>query len=118
MRQAYRIVFEEVFGPVPKGLELDHTCHDTRECQLRDECPHRACVNPHHLEVVTHAENCKRTFYACLRGHDLTIEGALVSNGTKPNGKPSRACRICRKNSDSRKVRRRRVRMQAVQREG
>lgn len=35
-------------GPVPAGMELDHMCHD------------RGCVNPLHLDLVTHQENCKR----------------------------------------------------------
>jgi hypothetical protein len=35
-------------GPVPEGLELDHLCRV------------KACVNPDHLEPVTHQENCRR----------------------------------------------------------
>lgn len=35
-------------GPVPDGLELDHVCRVT------------SCVNPDHLEPVTHRENCLR----------------------------------------------------------
>lgn len=47
-RYAHIRVYESVFGPVPDGLELDHTCHN------------KLCVNPHHLEAVTHQENCAR----------------------------------------------------------
>ena len=35
-------------GPIPDGLELDHLCHN------------KLCVNPEHLEAVTHQENCRR----------------------------------------------------------
>ncbi len=47
-RRAHIIFYERRFGPVPAGLELDHTCN----------C--RSCVNPDHLEPVTHQENCLR----------------------------------------------------------
>ncbi len=40
--------FELVFGPVPAGLELHHRCHVPR------------CVNPEHLEPMTHRENVQR----------------------------------------------------------
>lgn len=45
-------------GPVPEGLELDHTCRN------------RPCCNPRHLEPVTHAENMRR--WHAARGHTLT----------------------------------------------
>jgi hypothetical protein len=46
--KAYRVAYEALVGPVPDGLELDHLCRV------------RCCVNPAHLEPVTHAENMRR----------------------------------------------------------
>lgn len=45
---AHRWLYERLVGPVPEGLDLDHLCrrHD--------------CVNPDHLEPVTHQENIRR----------------------------------------------------------
>jgi hypothetical protein len=37
-------------GPIPEGFDLDHICHDPDECDAGENCPHRACVNPAHLE--------------------------------------------------------------------
>lgn len=47
-RLAYRVIYEQQKGPVPAGLELDHTCRN------------RACVNPDHLEPVSRRENVRR----------------------------------------------------------
>lgn len=46
--KAYRVFFELKYGPVTPGLDLDHLC------RVVD------CVNPDHLEPVTHAENVRR----------------------------------------------------------
>jgi hypothetical protein len=45
---AHRWAYQQFIGPVPDGLEVDHTCRVT------------VCVNPVHLEAVTAAENHER----------------------------------------------------------
>lgn len=45
---AHIFAYEAEVGKVPTGLELDHTCNV------------RHCVNPAHLEAVTHLENVRR----------------------------------------------------------
>lgn len=46
---AYKYAYLREVGPVQEGLELDHLCRVT------------ACVNPSHLEPVTHYENMQRS---------------------------------------------------------
>ena len=45
MIPAHHFLCTKINGAVPEGLELHHTCGD------------RACVNPAHLQLVTHAQN-------------------------------------------------------------
>lgn len=60
MLYAHRVSYELHVGPIPAGLEIDHTCHtDDPECP-GGPCLHRRCVNPKHLEPVTTAENQRR----------------------------------------------------------
>lgn len=80
---AHVFSYERVNGPVPNGLELDHLCRNPR------------CVNPAHLEAVTHQENMRRGAVAnhgvCRNGHPMTqdnITGWGARNGFQQ-------CRVC-----------------------
>lgn len=58
-KRVHIINYEEKYGPTPAGLELDHLCRN------------RLCVNPDHLEPVTHAENMRRSANAKLSWDDV-----------------------------------------------
>ena len=49
MGGAHRFAYRLLVGPIHEGMELDHLCRT------------RHCVNPAHMEVVTHAENVRRS---------------------------------------------------------
>lgn len=61
--RAHRWAYEQMVGPIPHGLQLDHLCHteNLADCLNADECLHRRCVNPAHLEPVTSRENVHRS---------------------------------------------------------
>jgi AraC-like DNA-binding protein len=47
--RAHIAFYEEKYGPVPEGYELDHLCKN------------KPCCNPDHVEPVTHTENMRRS---------------------------------------------------------
>ncbi len=79
---AYRLFV----GPIARGLEIDHLCRNP------------SCVNPCHLEAVTHRENILRSSAPpgrqarqthCLRGH------LFDATNTRYELNGSRSCRKC-----------------------
>lgn len=96
----HRFAYLALVGPIPDGLELDHVCRV------------RHCVNPAHLEPVTHLENLKRRKPSeewarsqpthCVNDHEYTRDNTY----NRPNGK--RDCRIC-KNAEKARYRARKA---------
>jgi len=83
---AHIFSYQLACGPVPENLELDHLCRI------------KSCVNPDHLEAVTHAENLRRSWWAthkpkthCAYGHIYSEANTYV----KPKD-GRKECRICR----------------------
>lgn len=93
---AHRFAWIELRGPVPDGMELDHLCGNV------------LCVNPSHLQPVSHRINI-------LRGHSPSASHAkksmcpnghpyeLAPNGYSSSGKPkfARICRTCKRQRDA-----------------
>lgn len=86
MVKAHRLTYEAANGPIPQGLDVDHLCRV------------RHCVNPEHLEAVTHVENIRRgdslttrrsAQEACKRGHPFDEANTYL-------WRTSRICRTCR----------------------
>lgn len=86
MMLAHRWSYEAMVTEVPDGLELDHLCRN------------KACVNPDHLEPVTHAVNIERNPNAvnkrgaqithCPQGHEYNEANTRWYRG-------GRNCRPC-----------------------
>jgi hypothetical protein len=97
---SYRLL---VGDELQSGTEFDHTCHTQALrlglCLGGNDCLHRRCVNPAHLERVTHHANVLRgnSLSAtrarqthCLRGHLLGGDNVSID-------RYGRHCRACRK---------------------
>lgn len=85
---AYKLLYESIFGLVPDGLVLDHTCNNPR------------CCNPFHLRTTTNADNVIRggslparnaRKHCCKYGHPFEGENLY-------RWRNGRYCRTCRRN--------------------
>lgn len=85
--RSHRVSYEIHKGLIPDGLELDHLCRV------------RNCVNPEHLEAVTHKENLRRSAIQissinkhkthCRSGHEFN----KLNTYHRPTG--GRMCKRC-----------------------
>ena len=55
----HRISYYNTYGLIPEGYVVDHSCHNPQTCVNGFKCQHRRCYNPHHLCLLTRAENTK-----------------------------------------------------------
>lgn len=83
---AHRVAYAYAYGEIPAGLYIDHLCRNT------------FCVNPTHMEPVTHRENT-------LRGKSPAALHAKVTHCPKGHAydeantyvwRRMRFCRICK----------------------
>lgn len=95
---AHRFSYTMFVGPIPEGMRIDH------------ECRNRNCVNPSHLRLVTHRENCIYNSSStsamnlvkthCKNGHEFTPENTIMIRPETPGAMPSRRCRECKNRRD------------------
>jgi hypothetical protein len=85
----HRVIYELANGPIPEDVECDHLCRQP------------LCVNPDHIELVSHRENVLRGVGLpaqrarqthCVRGH--LLEGDNVSKAPSAIAR-GRLCNEC-----------------------
>lgn len=69
--KAHRVAWAIAHGTMPVDLEIDHKCHNT------------LCVNPEHLQAITHKGNMQNLSTYNTRNHTTGIRGVT----RLPNGR-------------------------------
>ena len=91
MLSAHRAAYQLYKGDIPVNFDVDHTCQNT------------LCVNPEHLQAITHQNHAQLTWNRikkgeCKRGHKMTASNTWVGKtGAKQ-------CRLCN-NARAREIR-------------
>jgi hypothetical protein len=86
----HRVMYQICKGVLlAKDIEIDHTCNN------------RDCINPDHLEAVSHAENMSRGAKrrtTCRNGHEWNDKNTYTSEVKRKQGgtRIQRYCRLCR----------------------
>ena len=80
---AHRVVWMSLFGPIPEGMTIDHSCR------------FRPCCNPLHLRLRSNIDNASDNGFAtkthCKHGHEFTPENTIFRRD-----RFGRRCRACR----------------------
>ena len=109
-RAHHRVVWQLLNGPIPKGMHIDHICHNVaianQMCLGEQYCIHRSCINPDHLRLLTPQENQLeglrglRNRKFCGNGHELAVVG--IQRRKRGGGKMGDRCKQCFKESQDR----------------
>jgi hypothetical protein len=86
----HRVMYQLFHGAgIPEGMEVDHKCNT------------RNCINPDHLQLLTHQENMRvgaERRSACRAGHEWNDDNTYLAIVKRKQGgtREQRYCRICR----------------------
>ena len=85
----HRVMYALHFGGITEVMEVDHTCN------------RRDCINPEHLQAVTHQENMRLGALrrkSCKAGHEWNERNTYVKEVKRKQGgtRMQRYCRVCR----------------------
>jgi hypothetical protein len=96
----HRFSYLIAVGDLIPGMQIDHVCHSNdKTCNENNNCMHRRCVNPAHLEQVTPRVNVLRSRGPtaanavkthCVNGHPFDKENTEKTVD-------GRRCSICNK---------------------